>query len=192
MAQLNDQDGINTSGNGIGHDLELIIDGEMAKTYILNDNFQFDFGSYTSGTTYYNIPELEPGLHTLLFRAWDVLNNSSTAQLSFRVVKGLEPKLFSVSCTENPARTGTTFIVNHDRTGSTMDVRLDIFDASGRQLWSHDDSGIATDGAYTYTWDLTVDGGHRLQTGVYLYRVSVSCDGSKQVSKAHKLVVIAP
>ena len=50
--------------------------------------------------------------------------------------------------------------------------------------------GVATDGAYTLRWDLTVDGGQRLQTGVYLYRVSVSCDGSKRTSKAKKLIVI--
>jgi hypothetical protein len=131
-------------------------------------------------------------MHTLLFRAWDVLNNSSTAQLSFNVVKGLSPQLFSVSCTQNPARTGTTFIISHDRTGCTVDVELDIFDTSGRQLWRHNESGVSTNGAYTLTWDLTVDGGQRLQTGVYLYRISISSDGSKQVSKAKKLVVIAP
>ena len=34
------------------------------------------------------------------------------------------------------------------------------------------------------------DGGERLQTGVYLYRVRVACDGSDMVSKAKKLVVI--
>ena len=190
VAQVSDQDGINASGNGIGHDLELIIDGDMAKTFILNDNFRFDFGSYTTGTTFYQIPELEPGHHTLLFRAWDVLNNSSTAQLSFNVVKGLSPTLFNVGCTQNPARTATTFIISHDRTGSQMEVELDIFDTSGRQLWHHEESGVSTDSTYTLTWDLTVDGGQRLQTGVYLYRVSVSSEGSKKVSNAKKLIVI--
>ncbi len=71
-----------------------------------------------------------------------------------------------------------------------MDVTLDIFDTSGRQLWRHEESGISTDGAYTLPWNLTVDGGQRLQTGVYLYRVSVACDGSKKTSKAKKLVII--
>jgi len=191
VAELNDKDGLNTSGNGIGHDLELIIDGEMSKTYILNDNFQFDFGSYTSGSTYYSIPELEPGLHTLLFRAWDVLNNSSTAELTFNVVKGLTPQLFSLDCTDNPARTTTTFIVTHDRTGSTVDLVLEIFDTSGRLLWSHSESGVSTDNTYTLSWDLTLDGGQRMQTGVYLYRVRLSSDDSAQTSKAKKLVVIA-
>jgi hypothetical protein len=190
VAEVTDQNGINTSGNGIGHDLELIIDGRMERTYVLNENFEFDFGSYTTGSTYYNIPELEPGQHKLVFRAWDILNNSSTAELTFNVVRGLRPSLFSVSCTQNPARESTTFIINHDRTGSTMDVELDVFDPSGRLLWQHNESGVSTSNAYTLDWNLTVDGGQRLQTGVYLYRVRIATDGSAQASKAQKLVVI--
>ena len=190
VAQITDKDGINAAGTGIGHDLELIIDNEMARTYVLNDHFTFDFGSYTSGTTYYSIPELPTGRHTLRFRAWDVLNNSSTAELSFNVVSGLRPTLFSVSCTNNPASTATTFIINHDRTGSEMDVELDIYDLSGRLLWQHQQTDVSTTGALTIDWDLTIDGGQRLQTGVYVYRVRVACDGSSYASKAKKLIII--
>ena len=190
VAQITDKDGINAAGTGVGHDLELIIDDEMSRTYILNDHFSFDFGSYTSGSTYYSIPELAPGRHNLRFRAWDVLNNSSTAELSFNVVSGLKPTLFSVSCTNNPASTSTTFIINHDRTGSEMDVELDIFDLSGRLLWQHRETGVSTNGAHTIDWDLTIDGGQRLQTGVYVYRVRVACDGSSYASKAKKLIII--
>ena len=190
VAQITDKDGINASGTGIGHDLELIIDNEMTRTYVLNDNFSFDFGSYTSGSTYYSIPALTPGRHNLKFRAWDILNNSSTAELSFNVVGGLKPSIASVSCTDNPAYNSTTFIVNHDRTGSEVNVTIDIFDMSGRQLWQYTATDVSTDGAFTYTWNLTIDSGQRLQTGVYLYRVRIASDGSGMVSKAKKLIVI--
>ena len=170
--------------------MEDVNDGDMSKTYILNDNFEYDFGSYTSGTTHYAIPELPAGQHKLRFRAWDILNNSSTAELTFNVVKGLEPTLYSVSCTENPASTTTTFIVNHDYTGSNLDVDIDIFDISGRHLWTYSDTGVASTGTYTTDWNLTIDGGERLQTGVYLYRVRISADGSSKVSKAKKLIII--
>lgn len=190
VAEITDQDGINASGNGIGHDLLLIIDGKTERTYSLNDNFQFDFGSYTTGTTYYSIPELEPGLHKLVFRAWDVLNNSSTTELTFNVLRGLTPALFGVDCTQNPARTSTTFLITNDRSGSEMDVELSIFDLSGRQLWRHEESGVSTSGTYRLDWDLTVDGGSRLSTGIYLYRVRISADGSEKVSKAKKIVII--
>ena len=190
VAQITDKDGINAAGTGIGHDLELVIDNDMSRTYLLNDNFTYDFGSYTSGKTSYSIPALAPGHHTLRFRAWDMLNNSTTAELSFNVVSGLKPTLYSIGCTDNPAKTSTTFIINHDRMGSTMDVELDIFDMSGRQLWKYTETEVSTTGAMTIDWDLTTGGGERLQTGVYLYRVRVSCDGSDMVSKAKKLIVI--
>ena len=61
VANIKDQDGLNASGSGIGHDMQLTIDGDMNKTYSLNDYFTFDFGSYTSGSTCYSLPELTPG-----------------------------------------------------------------------------------------------------------------------------------
>ncbi|MBQ7440566.1 MAG: T9SS type A sorting domain-containing protein, partial [Prevotella sp.] len=155
----------------------------------LNDHFVYDFGSYTSGSTYYNIPALEPGPHKLKFRAWDILNNSATTELAFTVVKGLEPD-FSVGLTNNPAKENTTFIINHDRTGSDMEVEIEVFDMSGRRLWLHRETGVSTSSAYTVGWNLTLDNGQRLQTGVYLYRVRISSDGSKKVSRSKKLIVL--
>ena len=190
FAQLNDKDGINASGNGVGHDLQLTIDGDPNKTYTLNDNFQYDFGDYTSGSVGYSLPELSEGEHKLTFRAWDVHNNSSVAELAFTVVRGLEPNFFSMECTKNPARTSTSFIINHDRTGSTMDVALEVFDASGRLLWAKQETGVSTDNTYTLDWDLTTSSGSRLHTGVYLYRVLVSSDGSSKASKAQKLIIL--
>lgn len=191
VAEIKDKDGINAAGSGIGHDLQLVIDGDMAKTYTLNNNFSYDFGTYTSGSTFYSIPELEEGPHRLQFRAWDIQNNSSTAVLHFNVVKGLRPQLFNIGVTNNPARTSTTFIISHDRMESNMDVVIELFDAAGRQMWRHAESGVSATGNYTVDWNLSVDGGRPLQTGVYLYRVKVSSEGSSYVSKTKKLIVIS-
>lgn len=191
VAEIKDKDGINAAGSGIGHDLQLVIDGDMAKNYTLNNNFSYDFGTYTSGSTFYSIPELEEGPHRLQFRAWDIQNNSSTAVLHFNVVKGLRPQLFNIGVTNNPARTSTTFIISHDRMESNMDVVIELFDAAGRQMWRHAESGVSATGNYTVDWDLSVDGGRPLQTGVYLYRVKVSSEGSSYVSKTKKLIVIS-
>ena len=190
VAQVSDQDGINASGNGIGHDMQLVVDGSAGMTYNLNSGFSFDFGSYTSGTVGYALPELEPGRHSLTFRVWDVLNNPSTTRLDFTVVKGLKPSIFSVNVTDNPASTSTTFIISHDRTGCNVDVAIELFDMSGRRLWRHAESGVSTDSAYTVDWDLTTGDGRRLQTGVYLYRVCLSSDGSGMATKAKKLIVV--
>ena len=98
--------------------------------------------------------------------------------------------IFSVDCTNNPAKTETTFIVTHDRTGSQVDIEVDVFDTSGRQLWHHTESGLSAGQACTVSWDLTTDGGHRLSTGVYLYRIRLSSEGSSQASKAKKLIIL--
>lgn len=190
VAEISDKDGLNTTGSSIGHDLLLTIDGDMNKTYVLNSNFEYDFGSYTKGRTFYNIPALTPGQHTLTFTAWDIMNNSSKAVLDFNVVEGLAPSLYDIDCTSNPATTSTTFVITHDRSGSNLDVEIEVFDISGRPLWKHNESGVASSGTYTVDWDLTSDGGGRLDTGVYIYRVKVGGDGSGMVSKAKKLIII--
>ncbi len=189
-AELHDANGINASGSGIGHDLELVIDGDAEKTYRLNDHFQYDFGSYTRGRLFFTIPELSPGPHRLQFRAWDVLNNSTTTELAFEVVPGLGPQLGSIGVTDNPARTATTFLINHDRRGSRMEVQVEVFDVAGRLRWSHAESGTAADSSYRIGWDLRQRNGARVQPGIYIYRVTVGADGGKKASKAQKLIVV--
>ena len=188
-AELTDKDGINVSG-GIGHDLELIIDNDMNLTYQLNERFQYDFGDYCKGKVDYVLPELSDGPHKLLFRAWDAQNNSSVAELSFVVNATQEPTLSNVICTKNPATTSTSFVISHDRAGSEVDVELEVFDTSGRLLWRKSETGIPTDQTYTIDWDLTTGNGSRLKTGVYLYRVLISNNGSSKASQAKKLIVL--
>ena len=189
VAELYDDDGINASGSSVGHDLELIIDGELSRTYNLNDAFAYEFGDYRSGKVGFSIPELDYGKHKLLFRAWDVMNNSSTAELDFEVVKGLEPNCLEVNVRRNAATNGITFIIAHDRAGCEIEVQLDIYDMSGRQLWRYKETGVPSDDTYTFDWNLGIDGGRHLQTGVYLFRVSISSDGSSQSSKAKKIMI---
>ena len=188
-AELTDKDGINVSG-GIGHDLELIIDNDMNLTYQLNERFQYDFGDYCKGKVDYVLPELSDGPHKLLFRAWDAQNNSSVAELSFVVNATQQPTLSNVICTKNPATTSTSFVISHDRAGSEVDVELEVFDTSGRLLWRKSETGIPTDHTYTIDWDLTTGNGSRLKTGVYLYRVLISNNGSSKASQAKKLIVL--
>ena len=95
-AMLHDDDGLNVSGNGIGHDLELVIDGRTVSTYTLNNYFEYSVGDYTTGTVSFTIPEMNAGRHHLLLRAWDVLNNSSTAELDFEVADQMTAGIFDI------------------------------------------------------------------------------------------------
>ena len=189
VAELYDDNGINASGSSIGHDLELIIDGDMSKTYNLNSYFSYEFGDYRRGNVGFKIPELSQGRHRLLFRAWDVLNNSSTAELNFEVSGDAKPNCMDVKCLRQHDSDTATFIITHDRAGSTIDVQMDIYDTAGRHLWRYSESGVSTDDTYTFDWNQSIDGGRPLLTGVYIFKVSISCDGSGQSSKAIKLII---
>ena len=189
VATLEDTDGINTVGGGIGHDIVAVIDGSAALTYKLNNYFTSDFGDYTRGTLAYSIPTLPEGKHSLMLRAWDMMNNSSTATLDFEVVKGLTPSLTDVTVTDNPASTSTTFVVTHDRPESIVTFRLEVFDFSGRILWTSEETTATSSNLYTCSWDLCNASGVPLSMGVYLYRVTASSTTGSSTSQSRKLVI---
>lgn len=189
VAALEDESGINTTNNGIGHNLELVIDGNPKTTYNLNDYYINEFGDFRRGTVAFSIPALAPGVHSLQFRAWDVLNNYSTTELAFQVDPSLRPHFASLSVTNNPAREQTTFLFRYDRPGSTCTFTIEVFDLSGRLLWTHTENGANSTGTYAIPWNLTTGGGMPLSTGVYLYRATLSCEGSKEATQTQKLVI---
>ena len=186
VAHLKDDDGINTAG-GLGHNLTAIIDGEAAMTYNLNEYYASDMGVYTQGTISYVIPELSEGRHTLTFRAWDMMNNSSSATIEFEVVKGLAPNLLYVQALSTPGE--TLFKLTHDRPENEVEVTFEVFDMSGRILWKHSEQVVSPDNSYTFSWNQSGDSGQPLGTGVYLYRVGVASPTGQSQSKAQKMVI---
>lgn len=186
VAKLEDADGINTAG-GLGHSLTAIIDGQASMTYNLNEYYLSDIGGYTSGTVSYVLPELAEGEHTLMFRAWDMMNNSSTATIEFEVVKGLAPDILQVQAMSQSGQ--TTFMLTHDRPENEVTVTFEVFDFSGRILWSHSEQVASQDNSYAYTWSQCSSSGQPLGTGVYLYRVVVSSPSGQSSGKAQKILI---
>ena len=189
VAQLNDASGISTSGNGIGHDLSLCIDGRGDMTYNINEYYAHEFGDFTKGTVAHNIPQLENGTHSLTFRAWDVLNNTSQTSLDFVVDDGLATSILRLMASQNPAVTSTNFMVSYDLPGSNCDFVFEVFDFSGRRIWMHEENTGNSSGIYTITWNLTNGAGAKVGSGIYLYRCRVRCGQSNWTSKTQKIVV---
>ena len=185
IANVSDSDGINTVGSGIGHDIMLTIDQDPLQSYILNDCFQANTNSYTTGVVNYKLPAMENGKHTLTFRVWDLLNNSTTKTTAFEVVTGLNPEIFTVYNYPNPAKTLTYIIVKHDRPETVLNTRVEVFDISGREIWSFTQS--STD---NISWDLIANSGQKVKTGIYFYRVSIKTTNSDFTSKTNKLLVV--
>lgn len=190
VALLSDSDGINATGSGVGHDLELIIDGKQSTTYVLNDYFQNNFGTYTSGSVGYSIPELDPGEHRLVFRAWDMLGNSSSQALNFVAVKNYKPYVIDVDCTPNPATETAVFNITYNRPATSMNFKIRVYDSLGQIVWQTTSSGYSDTGIYPVTWNLTNSDGARVGGGVYLYRVSVKEGNGASDSKTKKLIIL--
>ena len=80
--ELFDENGINTIGSGVGHDIVAIVDNNPAHTYNLNSVYTPSSVDYRRGTIMFPLNALEAGEHTLMLRAWDLYNNSSTAKIT--------------------------------------------------------------------------------------------------------------
>ena len=191
VADLFDNSGLNTSGNGLGHDILLIIDNNPNWTWVLNGDFEQTAGDFTSGRVKFTIPELPEGKHELMLRAWDVMNNSTTVYLGFKVVNDLKPK-FSIDVTDSPARERTAFVITHDRPGQNASFTIQVMSSDGTLQWmttQRDDSGS---GVTVIDWNLHSSAGHRLRAGLYIVRASVGTDGGASSSATCKMVIVGP
>lgn len=184
IAYLNDPNGINTSGSGIGHDLLLTVDNNTDQSWNLNEVFVTTGGDFRQGSIHYKMAEMTEGKHTLSFRAWDLLNNSTTKTLDFEVVKNLAPEIFDIISYPNPVRPNETlhFNIVHDRPESILEVEINIFDVSGRRVYTTQQS---------YTTSLTLRPQEAFcGAGVYLYQMRIRTQNSEFTTKTRKIIVI--
>ncbi|WP_121667861.1 type IX secretion system sortase PorU [Mesonia aquimarina] len=191
LAKLSDENGINTA-SGIGHDLVAILDGDETNPYVVNDYYETEVDNYTQGNVNYKLRDLEEGLHTLTFKAWDVYNNSSTAEIQFLVAGDDELKITKVLNYPNPFTTYTEFWFNHNRPFEPLEVQVQVFTVTGKVVWTKNQV-INTDGFLSreITWDGRDDFGDRIGKGVYVYKLTVkSTLTNKKVEKFEKLVIL--
>lgn len=190
VAEISDGDGINSFGNGIGHDILLVVDNDPAYTFVLNGYYSSVGGDYRRGRVVYNIPSLPEGRHTLMLRAWDVLNNSSVAYLGFEVVNGLSPQMLSVDLTDNPVRERTSFVITHNRPGSVASVTIEVADTGGRVLLRDSYTDYSASSVSMRDWNICGDSGQRLQRGLYIYKVTLEDTDGAAATATGKFVVL--
>jgi hypothetical protein len=184
VADVSDISGINQVGSGIGHDITLIINDDPGMYYVLNDHYTSAMNDFTRGQVRFKIPELRSGKHTLTFRVWDMLNNSSTQTLDFEVVRGLEPVIYRIYNYPNPVTTSTNFVIEHDRPETVISAQVDVFDVSGRRVWTFQQATLDK-----IFWDASDSFGRQLPKGVYLYRISINTMKGRVESKLNKFIL---
>ena len=186
-----DKYGINTSGNGIGHDINAILDKNTKNIYVLNDFYEAKLNDVTHGIINYPLAKLTTGRHTLEVKAWNVLNVSGEGYTEFIVEHKANLALAHVLNYPNPFTTHTRFMFEHNKPGVSLDVKIEIFTVSGKVVKTIL-KNINTDGYRVddITWDGLDDYGDKIGKGVYIYRVTLQDDEGKKVSQYQKLVIL--
>jgi len=191
LALLQDEHGINTA-SGIGHDIIGILDGDETHPYLMNDYYQTAPDDYTHGTVRFPFINLEKGLHTLQFKAWDVYNNLVTAEIQFVVAGDDVIALDKVLNYPNPFVSYTEFWFTHNRPFEPLDVQVQVFTVSGKIVKTINQQ-ITTDGFLSrdIKWDGRDDFGDKIGKGVYVYKLTVrSTITNKTAEKFEKLVLL--
>lgn len=191
LVKLFDDNGINAVGNGVGHDLTAVLDGETGDPIVLNEYYSADMDSYQSGEIRYNFSELEPGEHNLVVKVWDVNNNSSEARLDFVVKQKEDLSLDHVLNYPNPFTTRTEFYFEHNQACDALEAQIQVFTVSGRLVKTINQivhtEGFRSEGI---AWDGRDDFGDQLAKGVYVYRLSVKAPDGSADEKLEKLVIL--
>ena len=192
-ARIYDDSGINTSGNGIGHDAKAVLDGDAGRPYVLNEYFVSDLDTYQRGSIRFPFQDLSEGRHDLELKVWDVVNNSASAATHFIVASSIEVALEEVLTYPNPATDQVTFRMTANQACKRAKVGLEVFNLAGKKVHSQDFEGeVLGFRDDVMTWDLKQLGGGRVSHGVYVFRVTWENEFGQSAQYGDQLVVICP
>ena len=191
LAFVSDSSGINTTGNGIGHDIVTVINEDKELTFVLNDYYEADENKYNRGRIAYPFSDLPDGEHNLSLKVWDVYNNSSTAYLNFLVVTSEEMVVQNLMNYPNPFINETNFVFDHNQKGNELEVLIEVFRLDG-QIVKRINATLHPEGyrSEPITWDGSTDGGGKIGRGFYVYRVIVKNESGATGNDQSKLVYI--
>jgi hypothetical protein len=186
-ANLSDENGINTAGTGIGHDITAVLNGDYSNVLVLNNYFQADLNDYKSGVVNYQFNNLPVGKHTLTLKAWDVANNSSESEIEFEVTGDFY--ISQVINTPNPASDYTFFTFEHNQSDATLNVMIEIFDQMGRRvdyIVTQIGSGGTKSNPIYWNFNETRT---LILNGIYIYRVTAQNSDGIYFSKSGKMMI---
>ena len=190
LVKLYDSSGISTSGNGIGHDITAVLDGNERNVLILNNFYTAVQDSYQEGQVLFQLPSLSEGKHTIRIKAWDVANNSSEVTLDFIVVKQVVLQIGNLRNYPNPFTNSTNLAFEHNQPNTDLDVTIDIYTETGalvKQIHRILNTGGTRNCEINWLGD--DQSGAKLKKGIYIYRVIVVAGGS-QVQNTQQLIIL--
>ena len=192
MASVSDDNGINLSSAGIGHQMTITLDGTTTYSDVSQYYTPDISQDRVSGHIAYPMEDLTAGNHSLRLRVWDTSGNLAESDIEFFVIPGMAPKIYDIYSDANPATVEANFYLTHNRPDATLSVTVSIYNLSGRKVWETTVKGRSD--MFTtipVTWDLTDEAGRKVNRGIYLYRATITSD-SQQFDTGTRKLAVAP
>jgi hypothetical protein len=188
---LEDSNGINSTGLGIGHEILAEIDNSTAHPIVLNDFYEPDLNSYQSGTVEYPMYDIATGPHKVRLTAWDNYDNPSHGEISFFVFEQPVLSVVGVINYPNPFSEFTTFRFTPLQDAGALDVRIRIFNYTG-QLIKTIENKVTEYGndPVDIPWDGRDDNGNKRNNGFYVYKLMVKGANGAYTETAQKMIII--
>jgi hypothetical protein len=187
--KVKDINGINTVGNGIGHDILAYFNGQTSNAILLNQYYEADLDDYTSGTVRYPLSDLPEGTHYIVVQVWDGCNNFSMDTIRFNVTG--EISIINMQGFPNPFNEQTTISFEHNLAGSNINYDIDIIDLQGKIVknWKKQ---LIPDGfrEISVTWDGRNADGAKQKSGMYIARVTIANEQQEMEWGTCKLILI--
>ncbi|MCB9209968.1 MAG: type IX secretion system sortase PorU [Ignavibacteriales bacterium] len=175
--KLFDETGLNTTGTGIGHKLEAILNDDEQNAIDLTNFFIGDLNSGgKSGEVNYNFSALEPGEYKIKVNAWDVYNNFSSQENYFTVVDDNDLIIREVYNYPNPFSSNTYFTFQHNL-NEPINVRIKIYTIAGRIIKEIESFNIE-DKFVKIEWNGKDEDNNKIGNGTYLYKLIVETPSS--------------
>lgn len=173
--KLFDDTGLNTTGLGIGHKLEAILNDDEQNSIDLTNYFVGDLNSGgKSGEVNYNFSSLEPGEYKIKINAWDVYNNLSSKEDFFTVVDDNNLVIREVYNYPNPFSSNTFFTFQHNL-NDPLNVKIKIYTIAGRVIKEIEKRNVE-EKFVKIEWNGRDDDNNRLGNGTYLYKLIVETE----------------
>ena len=174
LAIVSDENGINTIGNGIGHDITAILDGNTSEPFILNDFYESDINTFKSGYIWFPFSLLSPGEHTLTVKVWDVFNNSSEAEIHFVVYSSGDFVISRTYNYPNPFSDYTDIVFEHNQKNVEFAVRAEIYSITGQIVRVIEQTSTQIGSVSNpLRWDGLGNQGSKVPSGIYVYNLIV-------------------
>tara|TARA_B110000914_G_scaffold226461_1_gene251625 strand:- start:3408 stop:6719 length:3312 start_codon:yes stop_codon:yes gene_type:complete len=190
LVDIEDFSGINTVGNGIGHDITAILDNNTSNPFILNDYYKSNLDDYKSGVIEFPFENLEPGPHTITLKIWDVFNNSSESVISFYVTDKENFTISDFLNYPNPFITNTDFYFEHNQSNQNLDVSIEIYSITGQHIKTLKDTFY--DSGYRIgpiSWNGKNEYGKIVSSGLYIAKLNIELDNGFYETKSIRIAI---